>query len=572
MDVPLSPYLPPDSRGSMMNRIALSCVVVCLGLLVPHSARALTHDPLFGNSFESPTDLPTSDAAAARFLTQATFGPTLAEVSRLRAIGYSEWLRQEFNKPATSARPYLEAVNSARLSAGQGGISQNNRLDRWFHTAAMGNDQLRQRLAFALSQILVISDQNSSLGGEPIQISEYWDILARNAFGNYRELLDQTTWSPSMGKYLSHFRNQMASADGLRQPDENYAREVMQLFTIGLIERNLNFTPILSGGQPIPTYDQNVVTNYARVFTGFNYNNATTISNGTNTYLRMTCIGSAHDVSAKTVVGGTILPAGQSCPDDVDDGLDLLFAHPNIAPFISRQLIQRFTTSSPSSAYIQRVAQKFNNNGFGERGDLSAVVKQILMDPDARNAPTTNSGKAREPLLKLTAIWRAWGAQMPAADEYGNIPMGMTNPSGIFGQRPLGADTVFNFYEPDFQQAGAIADAGLFSPEFQTLDESTIVTSANSLYSYAFSSYVGMSNPPTNRPLLDVAALTAFGTDYAAMVDEVNRRMLYGTMSTGMRTILINAVTFMDGNVSASERARSIIYLVAISPEFAIQR
>ena len=153
-----------------------------------------------------------------------------------------------------------------------------------------------------------------------------------------------------MGKYLSHFRNRKASADGLRQPDENYAREVMQLFTIGLIERNLDFTPVLSGGQPIPTYDQNVVTNYAKVFTGFNYNNATSISNGTNTYLRMTCIGGEHDLTAKTLVGGTQVPANQSCPDDVADGLDLLFAHPNVAPFISRQLIQRFTTSSPSPA------------------------------------------------------------------------------------------------------------------------------------------------------------------------------------------------------------------------------
>ncbi len=555
-----------------MNRIAIFCVAGCLGLLVSPVARALTHDPLFGNSFEVPTDLPASDAEAARFLTQASFGPTLAEVSRLRATGYSEWLRQEFNKPATSARTYMETVNASLLGAGQSGVSHNQRLDRWFYTGATGTDQLRQRAAFALSQILVISDQNSSLGGEPIQVSEYWDILARNAFGNYRELLDQTTWNPSMGKYLSHFRNQKASTDGTRQPDENYAREVMQLFTVGLIERNLDFTPILSAGQPIPTYDQSVVSNYAKVFTGFNYNNATTISNGTNTYLRMTCIESAHDVGTKTVIGGTILPAGQSCSNDVDDGVDLLFAHPNIAPFISRQLIQRFTSSTPSAAYIQRVAQKFNNNGFGERGDLSAVVKQILLDPEARNAPAANGGKAREPMLKLTAIWRAWGAQMPAADAYGNIPMGMTGPSGTFGQRPLGADTVFNFYEPDYRHPGAIANAGLYSPEFQTLNESTIVSSANSLYNYAFNSYVGMSSPPSNRPLLDIAALTSLGTDYAAMVEEVNRRMLYGTMSTVMRTALINAVTFMDGNVSTSERARSIIYLVAISPEFAVQR
>ena len=554
-----------------MNRIAC-CLLACCGLLLSVHAAALTHDPLFGNSFESPTDLPASDADAARFLTQASYGPTPAEITRLRTIGYAEWLRQEFNKPATLARPHLEAVNAALLGAGQSGVSQNQRLDRWFHTAASGSDQLRQRMAFALSQILVISDQNGSISGEPIQISEYWDILARNAFGNYGELLDQATWNPSMGKYLSHFRNQKASTDGLRQPDENYAREVMQLFTIGLIERNPDFTPMLSAGQPIPTYDQNVVSNYAKVFTGFNYANATTITNGTNSYLRMTCIESAHDVTAKILVGGSPLPAGQACADDVADGLDLLFAHPNVAPFIARQLIQRFTTSSPSPAYIQRVAQKFMNNGFGERGDLSAVIRQILLDPDARNAPTANSGKPREPLLKLTALWRAWNAQMPAADAYGNIAMGMTSPSGTYGQRPLGADTVFNFFEPDYQQPGAIANAGLFSPEFQTLNESTIVSTANSLYTYGFSSYVGMSSPPANRPLLDIAPLTALGSNYAAMVDEANRRMLYGTMSAGMRTSLINAVTFMDGNVSVSERARSIIYLVAISPEFAVQR
>ena len=554
-----------------MKKNWLSGLVACAALFAATSAHAL-HDPLFSGNFERPTDLPATDAEAARFLTQASFGPTVAEITRLKAIGYSEWIRQEFNKPATAVRPYMEAVNDARLAASQSGVSHNNRLDRWFHTAATGNDQLRQRAAFALSQILVISDQNSTLGGEPIQVSEYWDILARNAFGNYRELLDQVTWNPSMGKYLSHFRNRKASADGLRQPDENYAREVMQLFTIGLIERNTNFTPILNGGLPIPTYDQGVVSNYAKVFTGFNYNNATSISNGTNTYLRMTCIASEHDVSAKTVIDGFVIPANQSCPDDVDDGVDLLFAHPNVAPFISRQLIQRFVSSSPSSAYIQRVAQKFNDNGFGERGDLSAVIKQVLLDPEARNAPTANSGKPREPMLKLTALWRAWDAQMPTADEYGNIAMGMTNPSGTFGQRPLGADTVFNFFEPDYQQPGAIANAGLFSPEFQTLNESTIVSTSNSLYTYGYSSYVGMSSPPTNRPLLNIDPLTSLGTNYAAMVDEANRRMLYGTMSAGMRTTLVDMLTHMDGGVSTSERARSIIYLVAISPEFAVQR
>jgi uncharacterized protein (DUF1800 family) len=554
-----------------MNRNLLLCLVLCAGFVGARDAHALLHDPIFRATFEAPTDLPASDAEAARFLTQATYGPSTAEIARLRTIGYSEWFRQEFNKPATAVRPYMEAVNDARLADGQSGVSHNNRLDRWFNTAATGSDQLRQRAAFALSQILVISDQNSTLSGESIQVSEYWDILARNAFGNYRELLDEVTWNPSMGKYLSHFRNRKASVDGLRQPDENYAREVMQLFTIGLIERNLDFSPILSGGQPIPTYNQSVVTNYAKVFTGFNYNNATSISNGTNTYLRMKCIETEHDTTEKTVVGNSTISAGQDCPTDVDDGLDLLFAHPNAAPFIARQLIQRFTSSSPSSAYIQRVAQKFVNNGYGERGDLSAVIRQVLMDPEARNAPTTNSGKPREPLLKLTAMWRAWDAQMPAADVYGNIPMGMTNPSGTFGQRPLGADTVFNFYEPDYQQPGAIASAGLYSPEFETLDESTLTSMSNSYYTYSWNSYVGMSNPPSNRPLLNLAPLVALAGDPNAMVAEVNKRMMYGSMSTAMQDVLRNMLIFMDG-ASATDKARTVVYVTALSPEYAVQR
>ena len=554
-----------------MKRAILWCLAAGFGLVIAPNVRAAAHDPLFSSSFEKPVDLPTNDAEAARFLTQATYGPNLAEMARLRAIGYSEWLRQEFNKSATAARPQIEAVNAALLSAGQSGVSQNQRLDRWFHTAAVGNDQLRQRVAFALSQILVISDQNGAISGEPIQISEYWDILARNAFGNYRELLDETTWNPSMGKYLSHFRNRKASVDGLRQPDENYAREVMQLFTIGLIERNSNFTPLLSGGLPIPTYDQSVVTNYAKVFTGFAYNNATSINNGTNNYLRMSCIEIEHDISAKTVIGNTSIPANQDCASDVDLGVDLLFAHPNVAPFISRQLIQRLVTSSPSSAYIQRVAQKFNNNGFGERGDLSAVVKQILLDPEARNAPGVNSGKPREPLLKLTAMWRAWDAQMPAADVYGNIPMGMTNPTGTFGQRPLGAETVFNFFEPDYQQPGSIADAGLFSPEFQTLNESTLTSSSNSYYTYSWNSYVGMPSPPINRPLLNLAPLEALAANPTAMIDEVNRRMMYGSMSSAMQSTLRNMLIFMDGS-TPNTMARTLVYVTALSPEYAVQR
>lgn len=557
----------------MTNRW-LSVLALCVGCAWVLPSHALINERLFRNSFDTPSDLPADDAAAARFLTQATFGPTPVEIARLRQMGYSAWIREQLNIPTTRVLPYMVQVNAnlQALTPPQS-VSHNQRIDRWFHTAVYGRDQLRQRMAFALSQIVVISDQNASLSGEPIQVSFYADLLADFGLDSYRNLLQAVTLNPSMGKYLSHFRNRKASADGLRQPDENYGREVMQLFTIGLLERNLDFSPMLVGGQPVPTYEQNDVSALAKVFTGFNYADSTNIGNGTNNYLAMRCHQAEHDVTAKNVFTPPItIAANQVCLDEVSGVLDLLSVHPNVAPFISRQLIQRFTSSSPSPEYIQRVAQKYNNNGFGQRADLGAVITQILLDPEARSAPTANSGKAREPLLKLTALWRAWEPQSPPADAYGNIPMGTTSPTGTFGQRPLGADTVFNFFQPDYRQPGALSDAGLYAPEFQILNESTIVSTANRLHQYGYDSYIGMGSPPNNRPLLNIAPLTSLGSNYAGMVEEVNRRMLYGTMSATTRTALTNAVTFMDGGTSTSQRARSIIYLVALSPEYAIQR
>ncbi|HVJ62450.1 MAG TPA: DUF1800 family protein, partial [Tahibacter sp.] len=306
-------------------------------------------------------------------------------------------------------------------------------------------------------------------------------------------------------------------------------------------------------------------------FTGFAYNNATNINNGTNNYLPMRCFDNEHDQTLKTVLDGMTVAAGQTCAVDVQQGLNIIAAHPNVAPFISRQLIQRFTTSNPSPAYIQRVAQKFQNNGDGERGDLGAVIKAILTDAEARNnAPPASFGKLREPLLRLTALWRAWTFQMPAPSVYGEMKMGLPNLMTTYGQRPLGANTVFNFYEPDYQQPGPIEDAGLYSPEFQIINESSTYTISNALYDVSFRYFVGMTNPPTDRPLLIVDEVSA-QPNATAMVDLVNTRMMYGSMSTNMRTTLINMLNFMNG-ATASEKARSLIHITAISPEFATQR
>ncbi len=550
--------------------LALLAMLTCLP-----SAQAAVIDTVFRAGFEAeaPGDVPASDAEAARFLTQATFGPNVQEIANLRKVGYTLWMDQQLSMPLTSARVHLEQLSAAIGTPPTNGFSQNDRVDRFYHTAVYGRDQLRQRMAWALSQIFVVSDTNGAINDDIIQMGEYWDVLARGGFGDYRTLLHDVTLSPTMGKYLSHWRNRKAA--GTRLPDENYAREVMQLFSIGLIERNLDFSPMLMSGQPVPTYDQDDVAEMARLFTGFNYSNATTIFNGSNTppagYMPMTCIQGEHDVGSKTVLGGVVLPAGQNCLIDVEAMLDVIHLHPNVAPFISRQLIQRFVTSTPSAAYIARVATVFQNNGSGQRGDLAAVLRTILLDTEARNSsPPANFGKLREPVLRLTALLRAWNAVAPppsAGQPASRIPMG----SGArgFSQTPMRAPTVFNFYLPDFQQPGPIAAANLFSPEFQITNESTAWAVGNTLYSHSYNGYVGQPGTQS-RPWVDLSPLAAAASN-AAMVEIANQRMLYGSMTTATRTALTTMLTSL-GSATAIDKARSVAYVTALSPEFATQR
>ncbi|MFI4968903.1 MAG: DUF1800 family protein [Lysobacterales bacterium] len=583
----------------------LATVAVAAGLSVAAGpAKAAVHDHIFRYGFDIPSDAPASDAEAARFLTQATFGPSPASIARLRALGYGEWMDEQLGAAPTLTRPYVEQVVAAMTAAGQN-VSQTQRQERWFWNAAYAPDQLRQRMAFALSQIFVVSDQASAIGQDIIPMSEYQDLLARDAFGSYRTLLGDVTFSPTMGKYLNNFHNQKPSAT--TQPDENFAREVMQLFSVGLIERNLDFSPVLNGGNPIPTYDQTTITHTAKVFTGFTYSDAPTNPanfygggiTAAGTYDPMACWGTElfpagsnnmrHDITGddgttgtpKTVLGGLTIPPNQTCGQDVGDELDIIAGHANIAPFIARQLIQRFVTSNPSPAYIARVAGVFEDNGASdhERGDLGAVIKAVLFDADARNTSSDPSyGKLREPLLRLTAIWRAWNAQPQPPDSYGQVKMsaGISFLS-VSGQKPLGSPTVFNFYEPDYQAPGAFADQGLYSPELEITNEATTYTTGNMFYSYTRRAYVGMNLPPdnqslpTDRPLLDLSVLAANASNPAAMVDEANRRMLYGSMGSPMHDTLVNALSFMSG-ASPNELAWTLVYLISLSPEYAAQR
>jgi len=583
----------------------LAGVVAAIGFsAAATTATATTYDRIFSYGWDPAPDPPASDAEAARFLTQATFGPSVADITRLRALGYTEWMNQQLGAGTTAGRPYVEQVIASLTADGQN-VSQSQRIDRWFWTATYANDQLRQRMAWALSQIFVVSDQSSGISNDIIPMSEYQDLLARDAFGSYRKLLGDVTWSPTMGRFLNNYHNQKPSTT--TQPDENYAREVMQLFSVGLIERNLDFSPVLVGGNPVPTYDQTTITHTAKVFTGFTYSDAPTsppnfyggaITNA-GAYNPMACWGlelfpydssnMRHDITgddgtlntSKTVLGGLTIPSGQTCAQDVNDELDIIAGHANVAPFISRQLIQRFVTSNPSPAYIGRVAAVFEDNGAPdhERGDLGAVIKAILFDDEARTPSSDPSyGKLREPLLRITALWRAWNAVPQAADQYGQIKMsGGVSFLTATGQRPLGSPTVFNFYEPDFQQPGQFADQNLYSPEFEITNESTTYTTGNTFYSFTRRAYLGMNLPPdnqtlpTDRPLLDLSVLQANATNPTAMVDTANLRMLYGSMSPQMHDTLVNTLTFMSG-ASPQELAWSLVYLISMSPEFAAQR
>jgi uncharacterized protein (DUF1800 family) len=568
------------------------------------TAHGRVHDEIFGaGHFETITDLPASTNAAARFLTQATFGPTTADIQKVMHLGYSEWIAEQEGLPATLSEPSVESISTLRGATL--GTGQSTRIDRWLWQATYAPDQLRQRMAFALSQIFVISDQSSAISQSVIPMAAYQDLLARDAFNIYRNLLTDVTFNPTMGLFLSTFHNHKANCSAPNvcstNADENYAREVMQLFSVGLVLLDIDGT--LMGGVETPTYDQTVITHTAKVFTGFTYSDAPT--NPANffggglttaaTYAPMACWGSElfalsssnmlHDVtgddgtsaSNKSVLDGGMIAPNQSCAKDVSDELNIINEHPNVAPFISKQLIERFVTSNPSPAYVTRVATVFEDNGFGDRGDLGDVMTAILTDPEATTPPALVTGdtygKLREPLLRLTAMWRAFGAVAPAADKYGEIPMlaSMSGLQGVFGESPLEAPTVFNFYPPDFEQQGTLADAGKVSPEFAIVSEASTYSMGNVFNGYTQNAYIGMTSPKTDRPLINLSSLTVNANNSAALVATINSTMLYGTMSPAMQLRMTSMVDNLAG-ASSAEIAWSAIYLTMLSPEYATQR
>jgi uncharacterized protein (DUF1800 family) len=531
---------------------------------------------IFQNGFETPADFPANDGEAARFLLQATFGPTTAEIARVRQIGYSAWINGELAKPASLQKPYLDFVAGIPEP-----VYQNARLEAWYKNSITGSDQLRQRVAYALSQIFVTSDLSGQLNNEVYGMAIYYDLLATNAFGRYRDLLKNVTLSPTMGTYLSMLGNRKPNLALNIRPDENYAREIMQLFSIGLIKLNPDGTAQLSSGVPIPTYNNNTIRAFAHVFTGWTFGNCTEFEYCGPGYplaigarIPMRGFADFHHVEPdadplnNVLLDGFVRPSGGTPEQNLDIALDNIANHPNVGPFIGRRLIQNLISSNPSPAYIARITAVFNNNGSGVRGDLAAVVKAILLDPEARTMGG-NRGKLREPILREVALLRTFGGRS-ADDRYR-----LHNPEFPYGQAPGRANSVFNFYQPDYRLPGEITSLNLYSPEFQITTESTITMASNEYLSWAVIFHIGgWINPPPDRIFFDLRPAAALASNPGNMADYYNVLLMGGTMSPAMRTILVNftnTVPLTAGNDSGGRvRAYEMLNLMMTSPEYSV--
>jgi uncharacterized protein (DUF1800 family) len=493
---------------------------------------------------------------AGRFLSQATFGANDALISKVQSEGFDAFLNEQLAAPISSHVGFVDATGATRFPFMQ-------TMDAWWTYAVSAPDQLRQRVAFALSEFFVVSKRPGKLGDEFEALPAYMDVLVRDAFGNYRQLLQDVTLNPAMGNYLNMLLNDKADPTTGRQPNENYAREIMQLFSIGLYQLNLDGSLTLdSNGLPIATYNQDDVIGLATVFTGWTYAQPGTpvFSSKVTPDWRdpMVNLASHHSLDAKHILNGVVIPAGQTGDQDLQIALDTIFNHPNVGPFFCRALIQRLVTSNPSPGYVYRVASVFNDNGQGVRGDLTAVVRAILMDYDARGPGQTaqGAGHEREPVVRVTNLLRAFNASSSS----GTSTLDTEAPL-ILGEEPMNAPSVFNFFSSDYEAPGAIAQAGLKSPEFAITTETTVTLTANYLASL-------LSNPAVTLNLSYDETLAA---DPAQLVDHLNSLLMAGNMSSMMRSTLINAVTQIPAK-SAGARVRMAIYIVVNSPEFVIDK
>ncbi|WP_457668257.1 DUF1800 domain-containing protein [Thiolapillus sp.] len=544
-------------------------------------------------------------ADAARLLTQATFGPTQEDLDHFIELGSAEaWLDEQFAMPLRRQLPAVRSLSKKMCALPYPDSDSPEYTDTyntfgrrqiWWERVIQDDDQLRQRVAFALSQLFVVSDIGN-LNNFQLGMTDYWDTLLAHAFGNYRDLLEAVTLHPMMGEWLSSIRNRKEDPSQNIHPDENYAREILQLFSIGLHQLNMDGTLKKdANGLPIPTYGQAEVKSFARIFTGlvYYYKNPAFRDewewrdpwSGAITTHPMVPVESIHDTGAKTLLNGQVVPADGDTLTDIRAALDIIFNHPNVPPFVSKQLIQRLVTSNPSPAYVERVAKVFANNGSGERGDLKAVVRAILLDPEARklHPAADNFGKLREPVLRISHLWRAFG--LTKKTRHGSLWEQEDCGEGNYklywvwwldslqqqtGQDILGAPSVFNFYQPGFSPSGPVANAGLVAPEFQIASESWltgITSSLNELMPPSWWDTVEWS-------VVNLQDEAPWGASPRFLLKRLNLLLLNAQMTPAENSLLLTHLNKVkvDDESEPVDVVRDAILLLTNSPNYLIQK
>lgn len=513
--------------------------------------------------------------AASRLAARATFGLNFAAIESLAEQGESDWLESQLALDPSLHQPLVDSL-VARRDAGEFDAVEKDielllsfRRYAWWHRAMTAPDQLRQRVAFALSEIFVVSDNVDTLIIYPAALSNYQDLLLTHAFGNYRDLLRAVTLHPAMGVYLSHVNNRRSNPSANIFPDENYAREVMQLFSIGLYLLNEDGTRQLdSNGNPIPTYSNTEIREFAKIFTGLSYGGPGAFFGRPlpNFSEPMQMFNLFHEPGEKHLLRGQSVPAGQTGMQDIDAAIDNLFNHPNVGPFIGERLIQRLVTSNPSPEYVARVARAFNGASTGVRGDMKAVIRAVLLDPEANAAvnPATSFGKLREPVLRYLALMRQLNAQSSDGYFYN---------AGFFlqqlvAQHPLSSPSVFNFFQPEHTPAGEIAEADLVAPEFQITTTTTVVGNTNLVDYVINGGFVMDAVEPFGTVTLDFTEYEAVAADPDALLDKLDTVFTYGTLSPATREAIRRVIVDVD---DAAFRTRTAIYMLLISPDYAVE-
>jgi uncharacterized protein (DUF1800 family) len=574
----------PVSTGSLGQALVKSNGQTLAGDAVALLDRLQGSSPNGGTAGSTAPGKP-SPVNASRFLMQASFGPTLQAIQAVRDLGYSAWIDAQINLPPSLLQPYIREIKADgagpradltyNFSEQDRFVYGNNVTTPFARNAIAGEDQLRQRVAFALSQILVVSRRDANLEEKPEAMTSYYDVLVRNAFGNFGDLLREVTFHPSMGWYLSHAGNQKADPSIPRYPDENYAREIMQLFTIGLWELNPDGSRKLdSNGEPIPTYDNGDITELARVFTGLYFASPAGWGNAgwadEHFILPMVMYPDRHDFEAKQLPHGVVIPARDASEtngnQDVRDAVDALFQHSNTPPFVCRQLIQFLVTDNPSPQYIKRVQDVFVNDGSGVRGNLAAVVKAILLDPEARNPSLSPSfGKVREPVIRTMHMGRLFHlAEAHPKFVWWNWTEAYY---GYSIQEPMNSPSVFNFYTPVYQAPGEIRNGGLVSPGFQIINTYSAVSFPNLLWDYL---HDGFRSSWTWQFPMDFSDTLLLAESPAALVDHIDLLVCAGNLTARTRGIMLGALA--DPALNQPDRVALAVWTAMTSPEGVVQK